>query len=163
MPWHIRSDEAAPKMFWTKIWLWMFKKGFSALQEKIYAGRIENKKCNWGINNALKFLLSCFSHCCCCCSFVWLIFVWLIFVVAFYSFGVCLARGRTARWPYLLYIFLSLVRMCILVGPDWRYFNDVGKDKNIATMDGFSYEGNGAVTDRHWNRSKTVLLIINER
>ena len=34
---------------------------------------------------------------------------------------------------------------------------------SIVTMDGFSYEGNGAVTDRHWNRSKTVLLIINEQ
>ena len=33
----------------------------------------------------------------------------------------------------------------------------------MVTKDGFSYEGNGAVTDQHWNRSKTVLLIINTR
>ena len=31
------------------------------------------------------------------------------------------------------------------------------------TMDSFSIEGNGAVTDQYWNRSKTVLLIINKR
>ena len=31
--------------------------------------------------------------------------------------------------------------------------------RTAVTMDGFSYEGNGAVTDWHWNRSKTVLLI----